>query len=594
MSQHPSENQILDGYRLVRFLGRGGFGEVWLCRSEAMGDYRALKWIPATHADRMQKEYESLLHFRNAAARLRSPHLVPIEHVNRNEAGLFYVMPLADGMAGNDPSDPEWQPQSLAAKVHAQANQPQWFTSREILDLIHPVLQALQTLSDAGLVHRDVKPDNILFFHGLPCLGDISLLGADASLITRRGTPGYATPSWYVGGHPDMYGAAATLYTLLTGNLPDKMGRSAFLWPPRGQTSLSESERLEWRHLHGVSRRATEEKVAERFVDFAAMAAAIADASPPARAGRTSSPLPTASARKMRGLLPWLGAAALLAVILRITANHPPPPSTVTAESPSPPPSRRTPKIVDAGGNFTSVRERVISAIPAAISVNSPDNQLSLDLTDYAKKAAILEAYENREYPECLSLLDARMESYPDLKRKPLCLRLKALLLKQLRREDEIDGLLSAISSSDSTSEAPDETRHHLALLEALERYDDAEKFVTGVLQVNLAPPRTSKGSVSDTLKLVELYNQRARVRILSGDHAGALADEHAALKLPPGSYPPQVRGMTTDKIQQAHLNTVVMQWELLEQELPAYAEYLDSKGWPEPKPDHRNLDAMD
>lgn len=44
MSDNPAENQVLDGYRLIRFLGRGGFDEVWLCRSEAMRDYRALKW----------------------------------------------------------------------------------------------------------------------------------------------------------------------------------------------------------------------------------------------------------------------------------------------------------------------------------------------------------------------------------------------------------------------------------------------------------------------------------------------------------------------------------------------------------------------
>jgi serine/threonine protein kinase len=274
MSAHLSNSLVLDGYRMIRFLGRGGFGEVWLCRSESMGDYRALKFIPSSHADRLEKEYEALLHFRKAAARLRSPHLVSIEHVGHSEAGLYYVMPLADGSGAADPSDPAWVPVSLTTMIHERSEMPTWFSSREIIALIHPVLEALQTLSDAGLVHRDVKPENILFFNGQPCLGDISLLGADASVITRRGTLGYGAPSWYGGGLPDMYGVAATLFTLLTGNLPDRMGRAAFLWPPQGEASLSADERTEWKRLHGVIRRATEEKVAERFVDFRSMAGA--------------------------------------------------------------------------------------------------------------------------------------------------------------------------------------------------------------------------------------------------------------------------------------------------------------------------------
>ena len=273
MSAPLTSGQILDGYHLVRFIGRGGFGEVWLCRSAAMGDYRALKFIQSTHADRFDKEYGALLHYRKSASRLRSAHIVPIEHANRSAAGLFYVMPLADGTADNDPADPAWQPLSLAAHVQEQTGQPAWFTSREIISLIQPILEALQTLSEAGLVHRDVKPENILVFNGQPCLGDISLLGADAAMITRRGTPGYSTPSWYEGGHPDMYGVAATLYTLLTGNSPDKMGRSSFLWPPQGEASLDRAERLEWKRIHDVIRRATQEKVSERFMDFRTMAA---------------------------------------------------------------------------------------------------------------------------------------------------------------------------------------------------------------------------------------------------------------------------------------------------------------------------------
>ena len=66
---------------MIRFLRRGGFGKVWLRRSEAMENYRSLKWIPATQSDRLEKEYEPLLYYRKVAARLRSPHLVTIEHV---------------------------------------------------------------------------------------------------------------------------------------------------------------------------------------------------------------------------------------------------------------------------------------------------------------------------------------------------------------------------------------------------------------------------------------------------------------------------------------------------------------------------------
>jgi serine/threonine protein kinase len=276
MEDLPTERpDTLDGYRLIRLIGRGGFGEVWLCRSEAMGDYRALKWIPSTSQSRLEKEYESLLHYRKAAAALRSPTLLAIEHVGRTDDALYYVMPLADGLTDTAPSDPGWIPLSLAEKLRGQAEAPGWFSSAEVIALMIPVLEGLQILTEAGLVHRDVKPDNILFFHGKPCLGDISLLGLDAPVVTRRGTPGYATPSWYLSGHPDMYGAGATLYSLLTGNDPDKMGRSAFLWPPKGEDSLSPGEQDEWKRLHSVIRRAAEEKVSERFVDFAAMRAAV-------------------------------------------------------------------------------------------------------------------------------------------------------------------------------------------------------------------------------------------------------------------------------------------------------------------------------
>ncbi|MEI6713508.1 MAG: hypothetical protein WCO60_07140 [Verrucomicrobiota bacterium] len=270
----PTPGTSIDGYRLIRLIGRGGFGAVWLCRSEAVGDFRALKFIPANDADHLEKEFHALCQYRAVVGQLRSPSLIPIEHVNFTEAGLFYVMPLADGFNAPSPDDPGWLPLTLAALIEGYRGTSDWFSSAQIRSWITPILQALQLLSEASLVHRDVKPDNILFLNGIPCLADIGLLGADSFAITRRGTPGYSAPSWFTeaGGHPDMYGAATTLYSLLTGNPPDKIGRAAFRWPPQGEASLTTDERTEWLRLHCVIRRAIDDRPAERFIDFTTFA----------------------------------------------------------------------------------------------------------------------------------------------------------------------------------------------------------------------------------------------------------------------------------------------------------------------------------
>ncbi len=303
----PSPGDHLDGYTLTRRIGQGGFGEVWLCRSDSMGDWRALKFIPTGNGRALDKEYAALVRYRKAAGQLRSPHLTPIEHVNRCESGLYYVMPMADGDGANSPESPEWHPRTRRSVLDAKRKAPAWFTSAEVTALMKPVLVGLQCLADAGLVHRDIKPDNILFFGGKPCLADISLMTDDRTRITRHGTPGYCSPSWYVGGHHDMYGAAATLYTLLTGNEPDRMGRAAFVWPPQGEASLSPGERSEWLRLHAVIRRATDESPAERFPDVPAVAHALN--------GIRISDTPVVSAPKRRGVSWKHAGAALLGLI---------------------------------------------------------------------------------------------------------------------------------------------------------------------------------------------------------------------------------------------------------------------------------------
>ncbi len=140
----PGES--LDGYRVIRLIGSGGFGAVWLCQSEAMGDFRALKFIPAVDQERLKKEFDALCRYRTAAGQLRSPAIMPIEHVNLRNDGLFYIMPLADGYGADDPMDPAWCPLTMAAAIERRRGEPTWFTSEEIKGYITPILQALQLL----------------------------------------------------------------------------------------------------------------------------------------------------------------------------------------------------------------------------------------------------------------------------------------------------------------------------------------------------------------------------------------------------------------------------------------------------------------
>jgi serine/threonine protein kinase len=474
MEALPKERpETLDGYRLIRLIGRGGFGEVWLCRSEAMGDYRALKWISATSTGRLEKEYESLLHYRKAAAALRSPALLAIEHVGRTDDGLYYVMPLADGVTDTDPADPGWIPLSLAEKLRVRAEAPGWFSSAEVIELIIPVLEGLQILTEAGLVHRDVKPDNILFFDGTPCLGDISLLGVDAPVVTRRGTPGYATPSWYLGGHPDMYGVAATLYSLLTGNEPDKMGRSAFLWPPQGEASLSPEERDEWKRLHGVIRRAAEEEVSERFVDFAAMAAAVVG---PLAAAAVS---PGKRAKKwVAGLaLPGL-AAATIAIV-----QHDRLPEKITGKPPTEDSTTQTPEL-------------------------TPDQK-----ADYQALAGMVLGYtQDGEYANALAAVEELLSTYPQARTQPAYSVARAMALQglgrieeakeELRKEVNLSPNITAMSS-------------RMDLWADLGDLEEAEKDISRVLE--------TFGPATFPLFL------RADVRAKRNDFAGVQRDREAA-----------------------------------------------------------------
>jgi len=274
---HPVAGSSLDGYELIRKIGAGGFGEVWLARSEATGAWKALKWISADSTRHFEQEVSSLRTFLQAISSIRSPHLVPIDHVRISEQGLAYVMPLADGADNISPEDPAWEPQTVALYLSRHREAGTWFSSSEIRQIIGGVLTGASAVADAGLVHRDIKPENVLIIDGQPCLADFGLSTNEGSIVSLRGTPQHTAPSWYVenGGNADQWGVAALLYVLLTGNSPDKIGRARFLWPPAGRESLTKEEQEEWSRLHQIVLRATSEAPTQRFLGLDAFHAAV-------------------------------------------------------------------------------------------------------------------------------------------------------------------------------------------------------------------------------------------------------------------------------------------------------------------------------
>jgi serine/threonine protein kinase len=528
---HPGDP--LDGYTVLRLIGSGGYGEVWLCRSDAVGDLRALKFIAASGPELLEKEFGAIGNYRRAAARLRSPHLMPVEHVGRTVDGLYYVMPLADGTGGSDPIDPDWQPRTLATLIVERASHDAWFTSGEIADLMSPVLGALQTLADAGLVHRDVKPDNILFFAGQPCLADISLLDADSATLTRRGTPGYVTPSWYIGGHPDMYGAAATLYTLLTGNPPDRMGRGAYTAPPQGLGSLTPHELAGHKRLHGVIRRATDERVTERYPNFLAMAEAlVAEPRKQVRGNRLL----------WLGVL-WLMVTSTVALVALCSKHHQP------ANEPAEHKQAR-----EIAGDILSDGNLAYNSLSAFVGNEFNENVSSAENDFYWTSLARMQPYscypENLDFPAAIRILDEIIEVIPNLGKQPGVVLPRLLLLQcsgetaQVEREVENPALLVPLVKGD-------EPYYRSQILCRLHRPDKAEELLDKVIAMpNLA-----------TRKLTKALQYRAGTHVRQNKFTEAAMDATKALELVEGQ-----------PIEKAELRRGLAD---IEKEFPRYAEYL-------------------
>lgn len=323
------------GYRIVRLLGAGGMGEVYLAEHPRLPRRDALKVLPATVSaepafrERFNREAD-------LAASLWHPHIVGVHDRGEYHGQLWIAMDYVDG------SDADRR------LCHYPGGMPR----EQVVEIVAAVAQALDYAHQRGLLHRDVKPANVLLAepgetNARIILADfgIGLRVDEVSGLTATnmvvGTLRYAAPEQLRGepldGRADQYALAATAYHLLTGKPPvhrDPAGLGAAL------------------------ARALADDPAERYDSCAEFAAALRMDSP---ASRPPAPTPPKPRRRFHQGL-GLSAAAFLVLYLIGSADSEAPAPTAAA------PAISTTTVTTASPPETTT----ITAVPAPTSTSKP------------------------------------------------------------------------------------------------------------------------------------------------------------------------------------------------------------------------------
>jgi streptogramin lyase len=239
MTQHtqPTVGDTLAGYRIDAFVGSGGMGEVYRAFDTRLNRNVALKVLIPRLADDEDFRQRSL-HESRLAASLDHPSVIPVYEAGEAEGRLFIAMRFVEG-----------------TDLRHLLDNEQILTPERALALLAPVAGALDTAHAKGLVHRDVKPANILVASEPAAdppehvyLSDFGLttLSSDPGGGPFSGTADYAAPELVTGGpvdgRTDVYALGCVLYETLTGQPPfHAESVMAVLWghandpPPRAE-----------------------------------------------------------------------------------------------------------------------------------------------------------------------------------------------------------------------------------------------------------------------------------------------------------------------------------------------------------------------
>ena len=207
--------RLIDIFLLVKMLGKGGFGTVYLALMMPKGRHVALKILNQTPDDagreRFMREAQSL-------AMLEDPHIVKLRWYGDYNGKPYMAMEyVADS-------------RSFSKEIRDRVREGRDFTHTELTHIVHQLLNALKEAHSTGIIHRDIKPENILLqkkgddplFVKVLDFGLAKFTGQGSKMSMVLGTPRYMAPEQFstnmsIGPWTDLYAVAAFVFELMTG-----------------------------------------------------------------------------------------------------------------------------------------------------------------------------------------------------------------------------------------------------------------------------------------------------------------------------------------------------------------------------------------
>jgi len=247
---------FVPNHEMVRVIGRGSYGEIWLARS-LTGAWRAVKIVDRRtfESDKaFLREFDGMSKFEPISR--GDAGFVDILHVGRDESGgfFYYVMELADDHLAGGPVEPEsYLPKTLKSELSRRSR----LLADECITIGLSLTKALGALHGQGLVHRDIKPANIIFVGGVPKIADIGLV-ADSGQTSYVGTEGYVPMEGPGTPLADLYSLGKVLYEIA-------MGRDRMDFPAVNSNLGELPDKAVLLKLNGVFLRACANDPASRY-----------------------------------------------------------------------------------------------------------------------------------------------------------------------------------------------------------------------------------------------------------------------------------------------------------------------------------------